>query len=171
MAKSLPEKPQPNKLEELLLSMPELHPETYRVTKTSCTHPMSVNDKAAFLKNYFITGNLTKSAKLVGFNLKAFTEQMKSDAGFTEDFLAIKEAIVNDLEETMRLNARNERGYMDRITWLRANSEKYNPEKQISEGNMSDAIKALSERLKDYSIVPKSNILEAKDESDARESA
>ncbi len=154
-----------SKLEELLLSMPTLRPEAYRVTKVTGTHPMSVQDKADFLKNYFITGNMTKSAKMAGFNMKAFLEQMKTDGVFAEDFVAVKEAIVNDLEETMRLNARNERGYMDRITWLRANSEKYNPEKQISGENMDGAIKALSERLKDYTLVPKQDVLDVKEES------
>ncbi len=164
MAKELSKEQNENKLAELLLSMPTLRPETYRITKVTGTHPMSVQDKADFLKNYFITGNMTKSAKMVGFNIKAFYEQMKTDTAFAEDFLAVKEAIVNDLEETMRLNGRNERGYMDRITWLRANSEKYNPEKQSADVNMGDAIKALSKKLEDYTLIPKQNVLEVREE-------
>ncbi len=167
MAKELSKEQNQSKLEELLLSMPTLHPETYRITKVTGTHPMSVQDKAAFLQSYFITGNMTKSAKAVGFSLKGFSEQMKTDTVFAEDFIAVKEAIVNDLEETMRLNARNERGYMDRITWLRANSEKYNPERQAADNNVGDAIKALSEKLKDYTLVPKADILEIEEKDSA----
>lgn len=168
MAENLPEERKAAELEEMLASMPDLHPETYRESKQIGPHPMSVNDKALFLRNYYITGNMTKAAKLVGFDTSAFTKQMALDSGFAADFEAVKLAIVNDLEETMRTNARSPRGYMDRITWLRANSEKYNPEKQSGEGNMSDAIKALSAKLKDYTLVPKQNVLEVReDDSDA----
>jgi hypothetical protein len=139
-------------------------PKEYRPSKPS-SHTMAVEDKRRFLEFYYRSGNMTKSAKAAGFHIKAFTEQMKLDMAFAEDFLAVREAIANDLEETMRLNAMTPKGYMDRITWLRANTDRYNPEKQASSGGGEmDEIKKLANKLKDYDLIPKKNIVEVKDE-------
>lgn len=142
---------------------PVLHSEAYKQSMAIYAG-VTTEDKVTFLRVYHKTGNLSKAAKAVGRTRSAFYEMMKTDKAFAQDFLDVKEARCDDLEEVMLDNALTPKGFMDRIAWLRANrSEKYNPDKNDEKNaalGMADSVKALAAKLKDYDLIPKSNVIE-----------
>ncbi len=122
---------------------------------------ISPEEKKKFLEEYYITGNQTLSAKSVNRNISGIKYAMSTDKVFLEDFLAVKNAQKHNLEQTMYQNGLKEKGYMDRITWLRKNFPKdYNPNYVDKDNNPADAIKELSSKLDQYQLIPKKDIIE-----------
>ena len=122
---------------------------------------VSPEEKKKFLEDYYITGNQTKSALSVGRTIQVLKYTMSVDKAFLEDFLAVKNAQKHNLEQTMYQNGLKEKGYMDRITWLRKNFPKeYNPNYVDKDNNPADAIKELSSKLDQYQLIPKKDIID-----------
>ena len=125
------------------------------------TGGVSPEEKKKFLEDYYITGNQTKSALSVGRTISVLKYTMSVDKAFLEDFLSVKNAQKHNLEQTMYQNGLKEKGYMDRITWLRKNFPKeYNPNYVDKDNNPADAIKELSSKLDNYQLIPKKDIIE-----------
>jgi hypothetical protein len=140
--------------------MPVLHKDQYYISENNTA--LTPDEKAQFLEMYYKTGNLTKSAQFLGRDRMAFSQHLDKDKAFAVDFYNVKQAIKNDLEETMMTNGLKEKGYMDRITWLRTNyPQEYNPNADRSADDRSqEAIKQLSEKLNEYELIPKRHITE-----------
>lgn len=140
--------------------MPILHKDQYYLSELS-QNAITPDEKVEFLTTYYKTGNLTKSARSVGRHIAAFRQHVETDKAFAVDFFNVKEAIKNDLEETMLTNALKEKGYMDRITWLRTNfPQEYNPNAiDRGEDKTQDVIKQLSQKLDEYQLIPKKSII------------
>ena len=140
--------------------MPILRPEQYN-TKTQ-QGAVSAESKADFLKRYFESGNLSASCRLAGCPRTVIGEAMTNDPVFHSDFKATQDAMKHNLEQTMYQNGLKEKGYMDRITWLRKNYPKeYNPDYVEKNENPMEAIRELSSKLGDYELIPKSKIVDA----------
>lgn len=119
-------------------------------------------DKIKFLKAFYQSGNISKSAASCGFRPAVFQYHFKADKVFAADFAAVRDAMKNNLEEVMYNHGLKEKGYMDRITWLRRHyPEEYNPNHEHKEGEAKDVIGELASKLKDYNLVPKSKIIDA----------
>lgn len=140
--------------------MPILHKEQYFVSEVN-KYALTPEEKVQFLHTYYKTGNMTKSARSVGRDVQAFMQHTEKDVAFALDFHNVKQAIKNDLEETMLTNALKEKGYMDRITWLRTNfPQEYNPNAvNNGEDKTQEVIKQLSQKLDEYQLIPKKNII------------
>lgn len=127
-------------------------------------------EKKEFLELYYQSGNMSMAAKKVGRDNSAFRLCMVKDKAFKIDFTAVKEAMKHNLEQTMYTNGLKEKGYMDRITWLRRNfPQEYNPNFVEKSTNPTEAIKELSDKLEDYQLIPKKNIVEVKEDKNATE--
>lgn len=146
--------------------MPVLHQDQYYVSEVN-QYALTAQEKAQFLETYYKTGNMTKSARSVGRAAMAFIQAMEKDKVFASDFHTIKQAIKNDLEETMLQNGLKEKGYMDRITWLRTHfPQEYNPNAdRNADSNSQDVIKQLASKLEEYQLIPKKNITDIKPEN------
>ena len=122
---------------------------------------ISIEEKAAFLLAYYNTGNQSLASKSINRANGAIKYTMTTDKAFLEDFLSVKNAMKHNLEQTMYQNGLKEKGYMDRITWLRKNFPKeYNPNYVDKDNNPADAIKELSSKLDQYQLIPKKDIIE-----------
>jgi hypothetical protein len=123
---------------------------------------VSPEEKKKFLEDYYVTGNQTLSAKHIGRDMSSMRYAMSVDKTFLEDFLTVKNAQKHNLEQTMYQNGLKEKGYMDRITWLRKNFPKeYNPNYVDKDNNPADAIKELSNKIDSYQLIPKKDIVES----------
>ena len=126
---------------------------------------ITVEQKKVFLEKYYETGNKSMSAKYVG--ISSINYVLSADKGFNENFLIIKNAQKHNLEQTMYQNGLKEKGYMDRITWLRKNFPKeYNPNYVDKDNNPAEAIKELSSKLEKYTMIPKKSIVDVKAEEE-----
>ena len=142
--------------------MPVIQSEKY--LQSIQTDGISVEEKVKFLNNYYQTGNQSLAAKSVGRYMTSIKHTMIVDKAFLEDFLTVKKAMKHNLEQTMYLNGLKEKGYMDRITWLRKNYPKeYNPAYVDKDTNPGDAIKELTNKLENYDLIPKSKIVETEE--------
>ncbi len=155
MARSL--QPMDDKEPEKPRIMPTISPDKYLAPVQQ--GGVTVQQKTTFLEKYYETGNQSMAAK---FSLIADVRYaLKVDPAFMSDFLTIKNAQKHNLEQTMYQNGLKEKGYMDRITWLRKNFPKeYNPNYVDKENNPADAIKELSSKLNEYQLIPKNKIIE-----------
>lgn len=150
--------------EEEQRHLPVLRPELY-ITK-DVQKAITAEEKKRFLEEYYKTGNQSKAAKVAGRDIMGFRRTMEHDKAFAEDFIAVQNAMKHDLEQTMFQNGLKEKGYMDRITWLRKNFPKeYNPNYVDKDNNPAEAIKELSSKLDSYDLVPKAKVVEVKDEN------
>ncbi len=148
--------------------MPVLHSDKYEIGTCQNGRPaLTVDEKKKFLEIYYQTGNATKAARIVGRDRMAFMHLLNRDPAFAQDFQNVRIAIKEDLEEVMTLNGLKEKGYMDRITWLRKNfPQEYNPNfDRGTDDRSADAIKELSKKLNDYDLIPKKKIINAEDEN------
>lgn len=137
--------------------MPTISPDKYLAPVQQ--GGVSVEQKKAFLQKYYETGNQTMSATFACISQVRYA--LSVDPAFMADFIAIKSAQKHNLEQTMYQNGLKEKGYMDRITWLRKNFPKeYNPNYVDKDNNPADAIKELSSKLDEYQLVPKNKIIE-----------
>jgi hypothetical protein len=94
-------------------------------------HQFDAQAKALFLDAYFKHGNMSKAADATGFSRVAVWQHLERDKRFKHDFEMTKRAIKHQLEEVMLENAKDKRGYLDRITFLRRHyPEEYNPKIQ-----------------------------------------
>lgn len=146
--------------------MPVLHQDQYYVSEVN-QFALTPQEKTQFLETYYKTGNMTKSARSVGRAVSAFVGAIEKDKAFASDFHTIKQAIKNDLEETMLQNGLKEKGYMDRITWLRTHyPQEYNPNADRSaDSNSQDIIKQLASKLDEYQLIPKKSIIQENDDA------
>lgn len=147
-----------NKIER---SMPVLHVEQYYLSEKN-SQALTREEKQQFLEVYYRTGNQTKAAKSCGRDRAGFMRAMDTDPVFNLDFHNVQIAIKNDLEEVMTINGLTNRGYMDRITWLRKNfPQEYNPnaDKNI-EDKSQEALKQLASKLTDYVVIPKEQVID-----------
>ena len=143
--------------------MPVLHVEAY--SQANRRDALTREDKKAFLEIYYKTWNATKAAKLIGRDRDTVFEQSKSDRAFASDLEAVKWAMKEDLEEVMATNGLKEKGYMDRITWLRRNfPAEYNPNYQAPDAKAQSELKDLAEKLKGYQLIPKEKVVEVEGE-------
>lgn len=156
---------QPSDSKEEKRLMPLLHADQYYFSEIK-PDTITREEKISFLENYYKTGNITKAAKLVGRDRAAFMQHVEKDKAFAVDFYNVKVAIKEDLEEVMTLNGLKEKGYMDRITWLRKNfPAEYNPNYDRSqEDKQASAIKELAQKLNDYEIIPKKKVIDVEEE-------
>jgi hypothetical protein len=125
---------------------------------------ISPEEKKKFVENYYETGNQSLAAKSVNRTAAVMKYAMSVDKAFLEDFLAVRNAMKHNLEQTMYQNGLKEKGYMDRITWLRKNYPKeYNPNYVDKDNNPAEAIKELTSKLEKYTMIPKKSIIEVDD--------
>lgn len=141
--------------------MPVLHQDQYYVSDVN-KYALTAEEKTQFLEAYYKTGNMTKSARKVGRDVASFIQSVEKDKVFALDFHNVKQAIKNDLEETMLQNGLKEKGYMDRITWLRTHfPQEYNPNADRgADSNSQDVIKQLASKLEEYQLIPKKSIIQ-----------
>ncbi len=136
------------------------------------TRSLTQDEKIRFLEEYYKSGNQSLAGKLVGRSAAAMKYAMVADKAFAVDFSIIQNAMKHNLEQTMYQNGLKEKGYMDRITWLRKNFPKeYNPNYVDKDNDPKEAIKELSSKLEKYTMIPKQSIIEAKEEGNQSESA
>lgn len=148
------------KKDEKVRLMPVLHSDKY--VPALSTVQLTAEEKVKFLENYYKTGNMTKSAKAIGRDIHAFRHHLQKDEVFALDFHNVKIAIKNDLEEVMLENALKDRGFMDRMAWLRTNfPQEYNPNSlKDGENKNQEVLKQLSQKLSEYELIPKKNVIE-----------
>ncbi len=157
-------KPEKEPEQHVAREMPVISPDKYLAEVAE--NGITVAEKTAFLIAYYNTGNQTLAASQIKRSRKGLTLSMTKDLAFASDFLAVKNAMRHNLEQTMYLNGLKEKGYMDRITWLRTNFPKdYNPNYVDKDNNPTDAIKELSSKLDQYEIIPKAKILNIEENS------
>lgn len=140
-----------------------LAPNSARYLTSQQEHGMQPDDKVKFLAEYQATGNFSGAAKSLGRHAALVRYHLDTDENFALDFKAVKDSMKHSLEQTMYQNGLKEKGYMDRITWLRKNyPSEYNPNFEGSGKNDAvDAIKQLSQKLSEYEIVPKKYVQDA----------
>ena len=158
-----------SKQKEIERSVPLLHVEQYYLSSSPTA--LTREEKKQFLEVYYATGNQTKAAKSCGRDRMGFMGAMDTDPVFNLDFHTVQQAIKNDLEEVMTTNGMTNKGYMDRITWLRKNfPQEYNPNAdRNTEDKSQEVLKLLAAKLSDYSLIPKKDIINVEKENlDAR---
>jgi hypothetical protein len=147
-------------------TIPLLHADFYLSVKDA--RSITPTEKKDFLEFYYNSGNMGAAAKKVGRDLSGLRLALTKDKAFAQDFEVIKTSMKSNLEETMYQNGLQDRGYMDRITWLRRHfPQEYNPNYVDKSSNPTDAIKELSDKLGEYELIPKNKLIETKDESDS----
>ena len=143
--------------------MPDLSQDKYMpVAQTDGVTP---DDKFNFLTMYYKTGNMSLAAKLTGRKMQNFQYCLRVDPAFANDFKSIQDSMKNNLEQTMYQNGLKEKGYMDRITWLRRHYPKeYHPNYIPGNENPMEAIRELGAKLNEYQLVPKQRVIETEEE-------
>lgn len=146
--------------------MPIITPEHYLVPVDS--RSVTPETKKAFLEIFYQSGNKSQAAKMAGLAVSSIHDAVKADKGFAKDYYAVMGAMKHNLEQTMYQNGLKEKGYMDRITWLRKNYPKeYNPNYVDKDNNPAEAIKELSSSLKEYQLIPKKQIIDVEEKDNA----
>lgn len=147
-------------VEKVLLPMPVLHIGNYILAPSE--GGITAKEKSDFLEKFYETGNETLSAKFVGRALPSLKYHFKLDPIFHADFVAVKDAMKHNLEQTMYQNGLTTRGFMDRMAWLRKNyPQEYNPNADHSKDPAAkDVVQELANKLKDYNLIPKKDVIE-----------
>ena len=76
--------------------------------------------KETFLEGLKTLGNEARAAELAGFSARMLPIHKRADTKFREDFQITLQAMANNLEGVMYLNAQQPKGTLDRFGWLRA---------------------------------------------------
>ncbi len=145
--------------------MPVLDPHSYN--PPASMKGVQPADLVKFLNNFFLSGNISKSATACGMRPQTIQYHLTNNPGFAADFKVVRDAMKHDLEQVMFNHGLKEKGYMDRITWLRRHyPEEYNP--NFDGGKHDDSksvINDLAGKLKDYDLIPKSKIVDAENDN------
>jgi hypothetical protein len=137
------------------VSVPVFHPKTgyLEPSFTWKSNGFDSDKKVKFLELYLQSGNISESMRLVGCSFNAFASHLRKDKKFAEDFNLVKLQQKHRLEEVMMQHGLKEKGFMDRIAWLRKNyPSEYGQKTTIEHRSNTKVIDSLYDNL---------NILEA----------
>lgn len=109
--------------------------------------------KLKFLELYESTPNMSKVAKALKIHPRTVMQHMQKDKKFREDFLTLREAVCDDLEEAMIEHAKGKSGFMDRAMYLKAHRAKFRETVQHEHNMNKGVVDKYLEAANDMEIV------------------
>lgn len=123
-----------------------------------------IEKKIAFMRKYKLYYNIGKIAKMIDMDRKTIYDHFAMDPRFRHDLIEIREAHIDEVEETLIDNAKNNpRSSAERIFFLKSNRRKIygNKMEVLPQASDKELVEFLGKKMKQYQLIPKNEIVDA----------